>query len=151
VSDRAPPSDPAARIHELLSRPNSQRRLEYKYRTAQAIVFGLPVLALHIVGPRLGGPDAPRWTGLLQAILTGWIIYVGAAGMLLEGMITAARSSLADMLVAFVAIAVYIYSAALVIIMIFTGRTLQLHPFFHICVLLVVAWCGWRWWRFRSA
>ena len=60
---------------------------EFQYRFAQATVFGLPVIALQICGPSLGGADAPRWVAILQILLCGWIVYVGAAGILFEGAI----------------------------------------------------------------
>src|SRR3954466_3838186 len=69
----------------LLNRPREQRVREFKYRFAQSAVFGLPVLALQRFGPALGGAESPRWVGVLQLLLAGWVVYVGAAGMLFEG------------------------------------------------------------------
>ena len=71
----------------ILNRPASERLREYKYRFAQSTVFGLPVIALHYLGPTLGGPEAGRWSGLFQLLLTGWVMYVGVVGMLIEGIL----------------------------------------------------------------
>ena len=74
-------------LEQLLARPADQRLREYKYRCAQAIVFGLPVIGLQYLGPSIGGPEAPRWVAILQAALAGWVVYIGAAGMLFEGLL----------------------------------------------------------------
>src|SRR5687768_3571371 len=74
-------------LNEVLSRPDEQRRREHKYRCAQAIIFGLPVLALQLWGPTLGANEGERWVGLFQAILAGWVMCVGATGMIVEGII----------------------------------------------------------------
>src|SRR5687767_3056847 len=80
------PADfPVDTLQSLLDRPVSERLRESKYRFAQSVVFGLPVLALQWFGYRLGGTEADRWIGLLQLLLAGWIMYVGAAGLLFEG------------------------------------------------------------------
>src|SRR4051794_34598570 len=78
--------DSSARLHELLSRPRDARLREYKYRFAQSVVFGLPVLALQWWGGSLGPLDAQRWASLLQSIMCGWVLYVNL-GMLLEGLL----------------------------------------------------------------
>src|SRR5688572_5630049 len=78
-------------LETMLSRPLDQRVREHKYRFAQAAVFGLPVLGLQYFGHKLGGPEAGKWVGLLQALLAGWVMYVGAAGMLFEGILLLRR------------------------------------------------------------
>ena len=111
---------------------------EFRYRCAQSIIFGLPVLALQWLGPRLGGPEAPRWIAILQALLAGWIIYIAAAGMLLEGVI--ARTHLLDTFVALLAIGLYLLSLV--------GAV----RVFHWVVLLLMAWTALRWtWLARSS
>src|SRR5690349_4428997 len=74
-------------LPRFLTRPASDRLREYKYCCAQAVVFGLPVLALEAWGRSLGGREASRWVGGFQALLTGWVLYVAAAGMLFEGLL----------------------------------------------------------------
>ena len=87
MADSAPASaDPPAPL-PLLNRPASQRRQEFKYRLGQSVVFGLPVLALAKFGRSLGGVEADRWVSLLQALLAGWVVYVGATGMVAEGIL----------------------------------------------------------------
>src|SRR5262249_32594294 len=89
-SDPLPPPTTAHRVAQsidsILHRPVSERVREYKYRFAQSLVFGLPVLALSLFGPALGGPEAGRWIGLLQSLLAGWVMYVGVTGMLVEAL-----------------------------------------------------------------
>src|SRR5439155_14755490 len=81
-----------SRVELLLARPDEQRFREYKYRCAQAIIFGIPVIALQLFGRSLGGPEAPRWIAILQALLSGWVVYVAAAGMIFEGLILIPRA-----------------------------------------------------------
>src|SRR3954471_24338351 len=97
------------RLDELLARPAEQRLREYKYRCAQALIFGLPVLGLAVFGPSLGGPEAPRWIAILQALLTGWIVFVGAAGMLFERLVLLPRKGAhPELLVSLAAVALYL-------------------------------------------
>jgi cation transport ATPase len=123
----------------VLARPLDQRVREHKYRCAQALVFGLPVIALQYFGARLGGAEAPRWIAIMQIVLTGWILLVGGTGMLSEGaMLLAARRKLsADFVVASAAAALFIYSVF---------ATLIGWPrVFHGVVVLMVIWSGARW------
>src|SRR4051794_16875055 len=99
-----------SQITELLNRPLEQRIREFRYRCAQSVIFGLPVLALQWFGPRLGGAEASRWIWLLQAILAGWIVYIAAAGMLFEGLMARSLTTLPDLLVAIFAIGMYVIS-----------------------------------------
>lgn len=125
-------------VHALLDRPPDQRRREYKYRCAQAIVFGLPVLFLEYFGRYLGGPETGRWIFILQALLAGWVMYVGAAGMLIEGVIHPRAGTLLDLGIALVAIGLYVSSM-------FTQWRL-----FHAAVILIAGWCGFRWARLAT-
>jgi hypothetical protein len=138
-------------LHHLLDRPDEQRLREYKYRFGQALVFGLPVLGLHEWGRSLGGPDADRWVGLLQALLTGWIVYVGAAGMLFEGVVRLGLAyshrtrhrlgNIGDLIVSSVAIGVYLWSAAGVVRMTLAPAGAPWLRF-HWAVLLLAGWTG---------
>ena len=136
--------DTTNQVEQLLARPLDQRRREYKYRCAQSLVFGLPVVALQYFGVALGGPEAPRYVAILQALLAGWVMYVGAAGMTFEGWMRMSRLRFsADFLVALVAILIYVISLWATVQITFTGSAL--HPKFHHAVLIVVIWTGLRW------
>ena len=132
-------------IADLLDRPLSERLREYKYRFAQSTVFGLPVLALYWAGPSLGGPEAGRWTGLLQLLLAGWVMYVGAMGMLVEGMIR--KKITADAAVATIALGTYAVSAGGVIYLFVTARPAPIPGGFHWAVIIVAGWAGMQWLR----
>jgi cation transport ATPase len=134
------------RISDLLNRPADQRAKEFKYRAAQSFVFGVPVLALQWLGPRLGGAESPRWIGILQALLSGWIIYIAAAGMLFEGLIVLRRRFMPDLLIAAAALAMYVYSLIIVAIVIF-ARSFSYPTLFHWAILLLLIWSAFRWWR----
>jgi hypothetical protein len=131
------------RLTELLNRPPEQRVREYKYRFSQSIVFGLPVVALQWCGPRLGPADAQRWVSLLQALLCGWVIYVNL-GMLFEGLITLRQRIGGDLVIAAAAVTLYLVSLVSALHGIFTGR-LWYPLLFHVCVMVLALWTGWRW------
>jgi cation transport ATPase len=138
-------SDTTNQLKQLLGRPRDQRRREYGYRCAQSLVFGVPVVALHYFGTSLGGPEAPRYVAVLQALLCGWVMYVGAAGMLAEGwlLLRARRRASVDGVVAVTAILVYILSLVAAVQILMARRHLPL--FFHVSVLIVATWTGIRW------
>ena len=131
----------------LLARPRQQRLLEYKQRCAQAIVFGLPMLGLQWFGHLLGGApmEQQRWISILQALLSGWVIYVGATGMLIEGIFLWPRVT-ADFVVAMVATLIYLFSAISTTGIFFIGRPFYGPLLFHWSSILLAGWCGWRWW-----
>ena len=134
-------------VAALLARPDDQRLREYKYRFSQAVVFGLPVLALQIWGRALGGPESDRWTGILQALLAGWVVYVGAAGMVFEGLILLPRRVIADLIPALLAVFAYLFSIISVLHVLFTGHLWYRPLLFHVSVIIVAAWTGWQWYR----
>lgn len=123
----------------ILDRPLEQKIREHKYRFAQAIVFGLPVLALHFFSARLGGIEAQRWSAALQALLAGWITYIAAAGMIFEGIILliARRKLTADLVIGVLALALYLCSLA--------ASLARDRPLFLYGVILLAAWGGLRW------
>jgi len=143
----SPPSPSPSRLDELLARPDDQRLREYKYRFSQAVVFGLPVLALEIWGRALGGPEADRWVGILQALLAGWVVYVGAAGMLFEGLILLPRRVMPDLFAAALAVAAYLFSLISVLHVLFAAQLWYRPLLFHVSVLIVAAWTGVQWFR----
>ena len=143
--------DSSSRLTALLARSDEQRLREYKYRFSQAVVFGLPVLALQIWGSKLGGPESDRWVGILQALLAGWVVYVGAAGMLFEGLILLPRRVMVDLFAALVAVASYLLSLVSVLHVLFTG-TLWYRPLlFHVSVITIALWTGLQWYRWSRA
>jgi cation transport ATPase len=139
------PSD----ITALLARPDRDRQREYKYRFSQSVVFGLPVIALQYWGRALGPADWQRWVSLLQALLTGWVLYVNL-GLLIEGLILLSRGrGTADLLVATVAAVLYLASLVSAVRgIVFSHLWFPLQ--FHVCVIVLAAWSGWRWmWQAR--
>jgi len=147
----APVDDSRRRLSELLGRPTLQRRLEYKYRCAQAVIFGLPVLGLQYFGPSLGGAESSRWVAILQAILAGWLVYVGATGMFFEGILTLSRGISSDLIVATFAIAAYLWSLGSVLAIFVIGHLAYQPLLFHLCVIALAVWAGLRWWRISSS
>jgi cation transport ATPase len=133
-------------IHRLFARPQHDRLREYRYRCAQAFVFGLPVFFLHFFGQRLGGPEAARWSGTLQAALAGWVVYIGAIGMLFEGAVVLSwhRRITGDLLVALTTLLLYL-SSVISLILIITGREPFFPRQFHVSVALVIFWTGGKW------
>jgi len=135
-------------VANLLSRPADHRLREYKYRFGQSIVFGLPVVALQLYGRALGPTDSERWVSLLQALLAGWVLYVNL-GMLFEGILLwpARRRVSGDLAVSLLAAALYLYSLISAVHGVVTSGLLFRPLLFHMCVILLAAWTGWRWWR----
>jgi hypothetical protein len=143
-----PPSAPGPdRLELLLRRDARERCREFKYRCAQTLVFGIPVVALQWFGRSLGGPEADRWVGIFQALLAGWIVYIAAAGMLFEGLILLPRRGpSADLFVAAVSVLAYTISlTGRVLPVIFTGRVGHAPPLFHWIVVLLAGWTALRW------
>ena len=143
------PADPTSLADGILRRPFDQRIREYKYRCAQSIVFGLPVLALQLVGDQIGGPESQRWVPLLQAVLTVWIVYVGSVGMLSEGLmlLCARRRVTADLVVALVSVGMTTLSLGSVVGVFVTGQVLFRPLLFHVTVIVLVAWNAAQWAR----
>jgi hypothetical protein len=138
--------DPSIHIQTFLHRPLEHRAREFKYRFAQSVVFGLPVLALQRYGPALGWVEADRWVGVLQLLLTGWVVYVAAAGLLFEGILLLPARISADLWVAVLAVAAYLFSVVCVIQVLLLRKPWH-EPLFHLSILLLIPWCGLRWWQ----
>jgi len=140
-------SDLKFEIRDILNRPPDQRLREYKYRFAQAVVFGLPVVGLQYFGLGLGGAEAAVWVGLLQAALAGWVLYVGAAGMILEGFLRI-RSGVSAYLVAAMAYTGFYLASFLGLVVLIVRRLPERQTFwFHWAVLILIIWCGIQWSR----
>ena len=134
-------------IELLLSRPHDQRLREYRYRFSQSVVFGLPVLALQAYGPALGPADSDRWVSLLQALLAGWVVYVNL-GMLAEAVLLRGRRLRGDFAVTASALALYLYSLVSAAAGVVSGRLWYRPILFHMTVILLAGWTGWRWWQY---
>jgi len=149
----APPILPADDFQSVLDRPADQRRREFQYRFAQSAVFGLPVVALQCYGRSLGGPESDRWIAILQALLAGWVVYVGAAGMLFEGVLLLSRPRLSpDLLPAVIAVALYLASLLRgVVHLVAPGGGPFPRLYFHWTVAVLTCWTGVRWWQLRRA
>jgi len=142
--------EPAQQDNRKLQIANSERLREYKYRFSQSIVFGLPVIALQLYGRALGPTDSERWVSLLQALLAGWVLYVNL-GMLFDGILRLpARRITGDFVIAATALLLYVYSLISAAHGIVTTRLLFRPLLFHVCVIALAAWSGWRWWRMRG-
>ena len=142
----------------LLDRSDPERLREFKYRFGQSVVFGLPVVALELVGRSLGGPEADRWVTLFQALLAGWVVYVGATGMAIEGafLLLARRRPpvwlLADLVVASAAMLLYLISLTRLVPLL-GGRSVPggWPSLFAGVVVLLAAWSCLRWWAIKNS
>ena len=130
-----------------MNRPVAERLREHKYRFAQCTVFGLPVLALHFFGARLGGPESSRWIGLMQALLAGWCLYLAALPILSESlMLMAMGKAKVELLVSVAAMILYVVG---VVGWIFTlrGRASLMPGAFALVVVILILWSGVHWLR----
>jgi cation transport ATPase len=135
-------------LSSLLDRPDAERLREHRYRFGQAFVFGSPVVFLACYGHALGGATAGLWSGLLQALLAGWVIYVCAVGMLFEGILMLARRRFAaDLLVAAAAIALSIAGLIAWGRLLLRGPSATVGWWFAASVLVLGAWAGLQWLR----
>ena len=158
-SDRTPQSPSALpATPSLLDRSDLERLREFKYRFGQSIVFGLPVAALELVGRSLGGHEADRWVSLLQGLLAGWVVYVAATGMAVEGvLLLVARRRLSawlltDAAVSCASLLLYLISL-LRLVPLLTGNSIadRLPSFFTAAVVLLAAWSCLRWWTIKRS
>jgi cation transport ATPase len=130
----------------LLARPAAERAREFRYRFAQCLIFGAPVLALQWFGPMLSprADEASRWVSLLQAILAGWICYIGALPILVEGLIVLRRRTSLDLLVSAAVIVAYLYSVVALSGVFIRGRLFYRPLLFFVVTLVLVLWNGAR-------
>jgi cation transport ATPase len=139
-----PATAPAAETFEaILARPAEQRAREFKYRFAQSIVFGLPVIALQRYGSALGWVESARWSGTLQLLLASWVMYIAAAGMLFEGLVSLRRTFSADLLIALAAVCLYVFSVWSIAHTLVRGNAWH-RPRFDAAVILLAVWSGIR-------
>lgn len=94
-----------------------QMRREYRARFSQALVFGLPALAVHYLEPILasgGGHNAGSlaFPWLLQLVLVGWAIWVAALPIIWQGIWSLIHlRPTADLLTTAIVLLAYIPSA----------------------------------------
>ena len=149
---------PPAPAPSLLDRGEAERLREFKYRFGQSAVFGLPVVALELVGRSLGGPEADRWVTLFQALLAGWVVYVAATGMAIEGAfaVLARRRPppwlLSDLAVSCASVLLYLVSALRLVPLLAGSRVAGEWPsLFAPAVILLAGWSGLRWRALKSS
>jgi cation transport ATPase len=137
-------------IQSILNRPISERIREHKYRFAQCMVFGLPVIALYLFGPRLGGPETGRWIGMLQLLLSGWCLYIGALPLLSEGaMLLAMGKFRTDLLIGLAAVIVYVVGVVGWVLTL-RGEQPPMPSTFSIVVVVLIVWSGAQWLRLSN-
>ena len=141
------PAPPEPSLQQLIERPDEERLREYKYRFAQCVVFGLPVIALQLWGAALGPLDAERWGSVLQALLAGWVVYVNL-GMIVEGLLLIRRRITADFFIATFALVMYLWSVASVVHIVVTGHLWHRPLLFAACVTTLALWTGVQWLRY---
>lgn len=85
--------------------------------------------------------ESDRWVGIFQALLAGWVVYVGAAGMLFESLVWLGRRRFTgDLLPSATAVVLYLLTLP---------RLATGHPgWFHWAVLVIAIWTGLRWYIF---
>lgn len=105
------------------------------------------MLALQAFGRGLGGPESARWVALFQALLTGWVVYVGAGGLLYDGIAALAGHGrvAASLLVGLVAAVLYLFSLWRSVATFASGAAP--HTCYHLVILLIAAWSGINWLR----
>jgi hypothetical protein len=107
------------------------------------------VLALQLFGPSLGGPESSKWIGLFQALLAGWVMYIGALPILLEEAMDTMlrprhqRSRSLSMLVVLLALMFYVIGIATWVLILLRRSPIIPAPF-AITVSIVILWCGWK-------
>jgi cation transport ATPase len=142
-------SNGVANLRNALARPKDQRLREFKYRFAQSVIFGLPVIALQYFGHSLGGTpqEADRWIAILQALLCSWIVYVAAAGMLFEGIVLLPHVLRVDFIIAVIVVLLWFFSLLSTLAIFVRAHPLDWPRLFHWVVFILTAWCGLRWWQ----
>ena len=136
-----PPTLPRPKIETSDAQDVIERRRQWKYRFAQSLIFGLPIVALHFIGPKLGGPEAPRSVALFEALLAGWVLYVGALGMIGDALVR--RGITADGLVALVAMGIYVVGVWRLIASV-NEKTPGLSRGFLASAVLIIVWSAIR-------
>ena len=115
------------------------------------MIFGLPVLALQVLGPKLGGPESARWIGLFQLLLAGWVMYIGAVGLFAEAMLEEpirrhCSKTAFGAAVGFFSIGFYVIGVMCWVMVMF-AKLKVLPAAFAVAVSLPTVWSGIQWLR----
>ncbi len=135
---------------------------EYKSRFATAIVFGLPALALHYLGPVLAGGGVQvrsmLYPWLFEMLLTGWLCVAAGWPILWQGVLAMRyRRATIDMLttaiiaIAFIPSAVGVLSMPFVDCPWFGSPNDGGGPIFHAAVIAITMAILARWLTHRAA
>ena len=105
---------------------------------------------------RVLGWMRPRKRGdgraVLQAMLAGWVTYVAAAGMVAEGILLLGRRfNVGPDCGCSAAVLLYLVSLVSVLGVFIGGQPFYRPLLFHVEVILLAAWCGWRWWQLNRS
>lgn len=162
IRDRAGNSFVAANDPEAL---REQMVYEYRTRFAQSLVFGMPAIALHYLGPVLavgGGESAGNmlYPWLIQMVLVGWALWAGGLPILWQGVMSAIHlRATADLLTTFITFAAFIPSVLGMVAVIFgyepwfgtpvgqggESLTSPAGPAFHIAMFAIMLALFQRW------
>jgi cation transport ATPase len=132
------------------NRAQSEQARAHKYRFAQSLIFGLPVLALELFGEKLGGAESARWVMLFQALLAAWVMFVGAVPMIMENILAKAERRNQDIKLSssasgLWAVAIYFVGIFSWVLVLRGGRRI---PYtFAISVAIVIISSGVQWLR----
>ena len=131
---------------------------EYKSRFATALMFGLPALALHYVGPFLaGGTGEARsqfYPWMIEFLLVGWVCIAAGWPILWQGLLALVHLRVtADLLTGLVVVAAFIGSAVGVLATPWARQWWGLGsgPMFHAVDLAVTMAVLQRWLAHRAA
>lgn len=163
IRDRAGKSFVAANQLPAL---REQMIYEYRTRFAQSLVFGLPAVILHYIGPVLavgGGESASNmlYPWMIEMVLVGWALWAGGLPILWQGVMSALHlRTTADLLTTAIVFAAFIPSLIGVVSVIFghepwfnsgQGSTSQAGPTFHVAMLAIMLALFQRWRMFKHA
>ncbi|MEE9212700.1 MAG: hypothetical protein V3U29_08610 [Phycisphaeraceae bacterium] len=131
---------------------------EYKSRFATALVFGLPALALHYLGPLLAGhPTEPRgmfYPWLFELLLVGWACIAAGWPILWQGGLALVRLRVTgDLLTSVIVIAAFVPSAVGVVSMLGAAEPWMSAdgPACHAAILAIIIAVLQRWMVHRAA
>lgn len=145
-----PENDPAALRDRVV--------YEYKCRLATAVVFGLPAMALHYLGPVLaGGGTGTRsmlYPWLFEMLLVGWLCVASGWPILWQGGLSLAHGRITgDLLGAAVIVFSFVPSAVGVLSLIVADQPWfgSIGPAFHAAAAAVMLATAQRWLSHRHA
>lgn len=126
---------------------------EYKSRFATAVMFGLPALVLHYVGPFLaggtGGVQSLLYPRMIELLLVGWVCIAAGLPILWQGLLGLIHlRATADLLTTLVVVVGFIGSAVGVLATPWVGQGwwgLGSGPMFHVADLAIMTAVLQRW------